>query len=87
MDNVLELNFDEMYHILSKSVGEEVLNSSISLTTIFCATAELSIFGIAERIGEADRKVPWTIGNVYRICFHDAALKTLFLLKYGQYLK
>ena len=87
MDSKLELSFEQLYHILSEVVGKELIHSSVSLTFIFNVTDELTKYGWAERIKEADRTVPWTIGDVYRIRFHDTIHETLFLLKYGPQLK
>ena len=87
MDAKLELNFEQLYYILSDVVGKELIHNSVSLTSIFNITDELNKYGWAERIKEADRTVPWTIGDVYRIRFNDPIRETLFLLKYGQYLQ
>ena len=87
MDSKLELSFEQLYHILSEVVEKELIHSSVSLTSIFNITDELNKYGWAERIKEADGTVPWTIGDVYRIRFHDPMHETLFLLKYGPQLK
>ena len=84
----LGLTFFQMMSILMVVSGEEFLSNSTRLVNIFNTSDELKLFGIAKKVEEVQIRPDWEPELIiYQILFHNAALKTLFLLKFGQYLK
>ena len=80
---MINLTLEQMHYILVKTIGQPQVNRFASLVNAFNSTHELNRFGTVERIGMFLQ----TQGNTYCIRFHTDAHKTMFVIRFSEYLK
>ena len=89
MNTELDLSFEQMYNVLYE-VAKPGWSSqnSVSLISVFNVTDELNFYGHASRILDSMNPLGSPLRRLmFRIKFNGPEMKTLFLLKFGQYLK